>query len=103
MAMRLLFGGKGRLGNNLGYIREGSESASIACTLNNDCPTPFEPEKYGSSIKIQVTITKKIDSRTGKTAAQVQYQTKSAQNRKIATSKKAILEIASHYNIAIDN
>ena len=103
MAMKLLFGAKGRLGNNLAYIREGMETAVISCILQNDCPNPYEPELYGPKIEIRVTISKKEEAKTGKQTAQVVYNTKSHTGRKVAASKQAILAIAEHYNIMIDN
>lgn len=102
-AVKILFCGTARGGKDyLSYIREGADCSAISCIIMNDCANSYQPQTYGKKIKIEISLTK-ITDKAGKLKAKIAYKVRSAQNKVVATTKAAIVEIARHFSIMIDN
>lgn len=77
-----------------GFVKEGESSADVSVTLRNYGRDSYKPEVYGSSITVDMRLTRE-GMRT--------YKLKSKTGQIVSTKKEELLYILDNFNIQVDN
>uniref|UniRef100_A0A673B0C9 Structural maintenance of chromosomes protein 6 n=1 Tax=Sphaeramia orbicularis TaxID=375764 RepID=A0A673B0C9_9TELE len=77
-----------------GFVKEGEGSADVSITLRNKGRDAFKPEVYGSSIIVDLRITRE-GLRT--------YKMKNKSGQIVTTKKEELLSILDNFNVQVNN